>query len=199
MSKPVFPDVTFSVKSRKLRLLGYPDIPVDLELDPEGNHTNPSAMKSPEPPLDNKATSPDSAEPVPSAESTAGSGDAETREKREAEKTADSTSAVSDVETADGEETDSTSCSAPETASLVQSKDENREFPRMDMNSFNAIKSLVLQFKLQQRSSTQRQQVTFGFLYELSFFFSLHFKLNVFIYFILFYLGLLNSSPMLVL
>ncbi|XP_027893496.1 uncharacterized protein LOC114157028 isoform X2 [Xiphophorus couchianus] len=146
------------VKSRKLRLLGYPDIPVDLELDPEGNHTDPSAVKSSEPPLDNKATSPDSAEPVPSAEPTAGSGDAETHEKHEAEKTADFTSAVSDVETADGKEADSISCSAPETASLVQSKDENGEFPRMDMNSFNAIKSLVLQFKLQQRSSTQTQQ-----------------------------------------
>lgn len=164
VSKPVFPDVTFSIKRRKLRLLGHKFVPVHLELDPGKTHTDPSAVKSPEPPLDNKATSSRTPDSVPSAEPTAGSGDAATHEKREAEKTADSTSAVSDVETADGEEADSTSSSAPETTSLVQSKDENGEFPKMDMNSFNAIKSLVLQFKLQQRSSTQSQQVTFCFL-----------------------------------
>ncbi|XP_054916835.1 uncharacterized protein LOC129379916 isoform X1 [Poeciliopsis prolifica] len=142
------------VKSRKLRLLGYKFIPEHLELDPEKNHPDPSAVKSPEP----SSRTPDPAEPVPSAEPTAGSADAATPEKREAEKAADSTSAVPDVERADGKEADSRSCSAPETASLVQSKDENVELPKMDMNSFNVIKSLVLQFKRQQRSPTQKQQ-----------------------------------------
>ncbi|XP_008433862.1 uncharacterized protein LOC103480615 isoform X3 [Poecilia reticulata] len=149
------------VKSRKLRLLGYQDIPVHLELDPEENHTEPSAVKTPEPPLDKKTTlsrTPGSAEPVPSAEPAAGSGDAATQEKREAKKTTDSAAAVPDVEKAFGKEADSTNCSEPETTSLDQSKEENEELPKMDMKSFNVIKSLVLQFKLQQRSSTQRQQ-----------------------------------------
>ncbi|XP_007568243.1 uncharacterized protein LOC103149156 isoform X2 [Poecilia formosa] len=149
------------VKSRKFRLLGYQDIPVHLDLDPEENHTEPSAVKTPEPPLNKKTTrsrTPDSAEPVPSAEPAAGSSDAATQRKRETKKMTNSTSAVPDVEKADGKEADSTNCSAPETASLVQSKEENVELPKMDMKSFNAIKSLVLQFKLQQRSSTQRQQ-----------------------------------------
>ncbi|XP_014836964.1 PREDICTED: uncharacterized protein LOC106914600 isoform X3 [Poecilia mexicana] len=149
------------VKSRKFRLLGYQDIPVHLELDPEENHTEPSAVKTPEPPLNKKTTrsrTPDSAEPVPSAEPAAGSSDAATQRKRETKKMTNSTSAVPDVEKADGKEADSTNCSVPETARLVKSKEENVELPKMDMKSFNAIKSLVLQFKLQQRSSTQRQQ-----------------------------------------
>ncbi|KAM4714615.1 uncharacterized protein FYW61_019547 [Anableps anableps] len=139
------------IKSRKLRLLGCKNIPVSLDLYSEEDHTEPSAVKNPEPPLDTRT--PDSAEPA------AGSSDAATQEKREAEKTTNST-VVSDMETADEEEAESTTCSAPLTRSLVRSKEENVELPKMDMNSFNVLKALVLQFRLQQGISTQSQKIS---------------------------------------
>lgn len=130
-----------------------------------GTNTEPTAMTKAEQSSDRKATktgTPDSAKSVSSAEtaasmSSAGQSGAAIQERREAEKTTSSTN-LSAVTTTDEKE-ESTKFSPMQT-SLIQPLGENPDLPKIDINSFNVIKALVVQFRKQQGSSTETQQVT---------------------------------------
>ncbi|KAM4565536.1 uncharacterized protein V3H82_014648 [Fundulus diaphanus] len=145
-----------SVKSRKKRLTDCKTIPVKLEL--ATGHTEPTAVKSEEHrgfPCCKETRTPGSAEPSASA---AGSSAAATREKRAAEKTTRST--VTDVKTADETGDDSTTGCALRPRTPVQPREGNLELPKMDLDSFNVVKALLTQFRLQRENSRESQEVS---------------------------------------
>ncbi|XP_036002933.1 uncharacterized protein LOC105935956 [Fundulus heteroclitus] len=145
-----------SVKSRKKRLTDCKTIPVKLE--PATVHTEPTAVKSEEhrgSPCRKETRSSDSAEPSAAA---AGLSNAATREKRDAEKTTRST--VTDVKTADETGDESPTGCALRPRTLVQPGEENLQLPKMDLESFNVVKALLTQFRLQRENAKVSQEVS---------------------------------------